>query len=286
MDEIPKSDPNQDLAVKVRSGSIPGQKKDILIAGALILVATCAVIVLLVAGYQMLSGMNVDQVIASIIPSPKPPAPPTPLPNPQLHPGILIYMGKFDYPGIWDVGHTEDNALLTSDYSVANSKYHWEITVKDDMTSYSIPKEPIDISFEDYQISVDAHMLTGPSESGYGILFDYVDDKNFWEWTVSEDGNSRLDALVGGNWQNMANQFDVPIKKGKTNTLTIKVSKDLLYFYVNGALSGSYKNPDPGTASFITSKMNGLCADIYNAGDKVTIEFDNYVISVPPNFND
>jgi hypothetical protein len=284
MDEIPKSDPNQYMAVKIRTGSIPGQKRDMLIAGALILVAACGVFMLLVAGIQILSSTAVDQMIALVNPTSTPSPSPTP-PNPQLHPGLLMYTGKFDYPGIWEVGHTDDT-LITSDYSVANGKYHWDLTAKDGVISYSTPKEKIEIPFDDYQVSVDTHMLSGPEDASYGVLFDFVDDNNYWEWAVSEDGNGRLDALVGGDWQDTAYQFSVPIKKGETNTLTIKVSKDLLYFYVNGALAGSYKNPDPGTSSFVKSKTNGLCADIYNAGDKVSIEFDNYVISVPPNFDE
>ncbi len=274
------NDSNQDQEVKVRTGSIPPQKKGIFIAGALILVAVCGVFGCLIGGYQIISRRDVSKLIASILPTP------TPLPNPQLHPGILLYSSNFDYRGIWEVGRI-DNEWMTLDKSVINSKYLWNTVAKAPITDYSIPTEPIDVPFQKYQASVDVHQLNGPTDGLYGIIFDYVDGNNYWEWSIREGGGcSYLVERAQGIWKDPVARMAVQIKKGEMNTLTVKISKDLLFFYVNGALAGSYKNPSLGESSFIDSKTNGLVVDLFHAGDRSTIEFDNYVISVPPNFDD
>ena len=284
MDEIPKSDPDRDFAVKVRTGSIPGQKKDMLIAGALILVAACGVFVLLVAGIQIITSTNVDQMLAWINPTPRPSPSPAPLVNPQLHPGIIIYSNKANVWKEWDFGHT-DNDMLTWDENVTNGKYHWEAQAKDGVIFYSAPKLFLYIPSDYYQISVDAQLIDGAADAAYGIIFDYTDNNNYWEWEVSEDGTSYLNELKAGSWTDTSTQFTVPIVKGAMNNLTMKISNNLLYFYVNGALVGSYKNPAPEATSFMDSTRFGLCAGLNKAGDKVTIEFDGIVVSHPDKFD-
>ena len=284
MDEIPRSDPNHDLAVKVRSGSIPGQKRNMLITSALILVAACSVFVFLVAGYQIISSMNVDQVITSLIPTPQPISSPTPLPNPQLYPGVYIYSNKTDVWKGWKMGHT-DNDMLTLDENITNGKYHWDAQAKDGVIFYSTPDLYLYIPSDYYQISVDAQLINGAPDAAYGVIFDYTDDDNYWEWIVNEYGSSFLNELKAGSWTVTSNQFTVPIKKGAVNNLTMKISNNLLYFFVNGALVGSYKDPSPDATSFMISTRFGLCAELNNAGDKSAIEFDDFVVSHPDKFD-
>src|SRR5664279_2809217 len=141
MDEIPGNNSKQGLAIKVYSDSKVGRKKGIFIAGALIMVVACGVFGILVGGYQIISHLDLGKLITLILPAPKP------LPNPQLHPGLMIYSTAFDYRGVWEVGRTDDK-MMTWDESVINGKYLWDTLAKDGVTYYSIPVETIDIPFQ------------------------------------------------------------------------------------------------------------------------------------------
>ena len=97
-------------------------------------------------------------------------------------------------------------------------------------------------------------MVEGPSDGGYGIVFNLIDSDNYWVWIILADGASSLSERLKGSWLDNPLEMVVPIKSGEMNTLTMKLSPDSLYFYMNGALVGSYKTSTSGTVNFTMSK--------------------------------
>ena len=276
-----KIDSEQNPLSQNRS-TTPAKKTDWIIAGTILFFSTTCVLIVLVGGYLIFLTLNSPKTASSFSPTA------TRLPNPQLHPGRMIALNTFEYQNkmnvAWDLGHIDDK-LVTLNQMIMNGKYIWKATAKDGVFFHSVPAAPyFDIPDDYYQVSVDAQMVNGPADSEYGIIFDYVDNDNFWVWEVNDDGDSYLETMVEGDWSNTSNKFLAPILKNGTNTLTMKVSPDVLYFYVNGALASSYHNPTPGTTSFMKSKRNGLCIDL-SKGDQVTINFDNYIVSHPDRFD-
>jgi hypothetical protein len=274
MDKIEKDDSNRESAINNPPRITYGDKKDLIIAGVLVLVAVLGVCFLLGAGFFILSTFDVGKLQASFLPTA------TPLPNPQQHPGDILYASMFYSQEDWHVGHTENN-YVSQDRKVESGEYVWSATARDGFIWYTLPSADVYIPFDNYQISVDADMVEGPSDGAYGIVFNLIDNDNYWVWLIRADGTSSLEERLKGSWVDNPLEMTVPIKSGAMNTLTMKASTDSLYFYVNGALVGSYNHPTPASVNFTMSKKSGICIDLDNAGDKATFEFDNFVISHP-----
>jgi len=257
----------------------------LIITGALTFFAALLICASLVLSYRIISSLN-SQIASGIVPWRTPVWTATPyltataLPNPQLYPGNNIFTSTFSSEGPWDVGHMDDS-YLTMDRRVDQGKYIWSVTAKIGFISTMVPSTNINIPFDNYQFSVDARMAAGPPDGTYGMVFDYTDNDNYWVWSIHADGTSYVEHLVGGSWANNSVRMIFPINAGEMNTITMKVSADTLYFYVDGAQVGSYKTTIPEIENFTSSKKFGICVELYDAGDKATFEFDNIVVSHP-----
>jgi hypothetical protein len=270
------------------SGITPQKKRNWIIIGALILVVALAVCGLLVAGFRLVTSVSPGVIAAAIFPTATRPvtATPavaaTPLPNPLLHPGTVIYSKSFGASGVWPwfVGHIDDSYLIL-DRSVTNGKYTWNATAKKEVFFVGYPSTNKSILTDRYQYSVDARMVGSPAGAAYGLVFNRVDKDNYWTWIIHANGTSALGHLARGKWAKNPLKMVFPIDSGQTNTLTMLISPDVLYFFVNGAQVGSYKTAIPEVENFTTSKKFGLCIELKNAGDKATFEFDHIIISDP-----
>ncbi len=240
----------------------------------------------LVAGFRYFSTLN-PRIGPGIVAGKTPQSPPnplltaTPLPNPQLHPGQIIYSRTFSLTGPWpwNIGHS-DTSYLTLDRRISNGKYVWNATAKKGVTSYILPATKINILVDNYQFSVDARMVEGPPNGAYGLFFNWEDSDNYWAWIVRANGTSVLEQFVGGRWANNPVKMVFPISANQTHTLTMQVSADTLNFYVDGAQVGYYKTAVPEKENFTTSKKFGIGIEL-SAGDKATFEFDKIIISNP-----
>ena len=283
---------NGDSKAGSTPSSIPGvvreEKKNIFIVSALIIFAALGIGIFLVAGYRSIITINIGKFVSSILPTaaPLPSATPiltaTPLPNPQLHPGEILYSSTFDTAESWYEGHTDDN-FVTQDRKVEHGKYIWNATARYGFLDFSLPSTDITIPGDGYQISMDANMLEGSPDGAFGIVFDLVDDDNYWVWIIRGDGTSALGECVGGTYTDapMAVNMVIPHENGETHTYTLKLLAETLYFYADGAQFGSFKTSTPGFVNFTNGKKFGIAIQLDQIGEEATFEFDNFVVSHP-----
>jgi hypothetical protein len=278
MDRGKSGNPSGVPIADASSGVAPEEKKNIFIISTLIIFLALA---LLVAGCRSITGSRVGGAVAPL-PSTTPILTVTPLPNPQLHPGEILYSSQFDSVGVWDIGHADDN-FATQDRKVENGKYIWNATARHGFLDFSLPSTNVTIPDDGYQISVDANMVEGPPDSSFGIVFDLVDGDNYWIWNIDGDGTGTLSECVAGSYVDapMAVFMVIPHEYGETHTYTLKLSPDTLYFYADGAQFGSFKTSDPVFVNFTNGKKFGLAIDLQRPGDQAKFEFDNFVISHP-----
>jgi hypothetical protein len=210
----------------------------------------------------------------------------TPLPNPQLRPGNILDRYPFDTSQTWPT-YTDNNEMLKLERAVKDGKYLWVVSAKKGFYYVAVPTQKITLPEDYYQISVDVRLVDGPPDATYGLVFGIGEGDNYWVWEIAENGVGILIQKKNGKWMDLtAKTSSMPVNRKGKNTLTVKVSKETVYFYVNGWEAGSYTQPEPGSENFFESNSVGLCIELRTPGDKATYEFDNLIISRPETFEE
>lgn len=88
----------------------------------------------------------------------------------------------------------------------------------------------------DFILEVDARLISGPRESGYGLLFRCQDSENFYLFEVSGDGYYSVDALLDGKWNRLHGKTmsEFIEKDNSTNHLQVVCKGSQMEVYVNG----------------------------------------------------
>ena len=63
--------------------------------------------------------------------------------------------------------------------------------------AWSVPR---DKRFGDFVLDVDATQVDGPNDNSYGVIFRYVDDRNFYRLDISGDGYFAVFKYKDGKW--------------------------------------------------------------------------------------
>ena len=134
-------------------------------------------------------------------------------------------------------------------------------------------------NFTDVVIDVEATKSGGPDNNEFGIICRYVDQDNFYIFSISSDGYYGISKFVDGDQSGVGMedmQFnDKVIKLGAaTNKLRATCNTDSLKFEVNGQVLADVKD------SSLTSGDVGLIASTFDEVG-VNILFDNFVVTKP-----
>ena len=134
-------------------------------------------------------------------------------------------------------------------------------------------------NFTDVVIDVEATKSGGPDNNEFGIICRYVDQDNFYFFSISSDGYYGISKFVDGDQSGVGMedmQFnDKVIKLGTaTNKLRATCNTDNLKFEVNGQVLADVKD------SSLTSGDVGLIASTFDEVG-VNILFDNFVVTKP-----
>jgi hypothetical protein len=264
----------------------PGRDKNrtIRVMGVLVLLVIFAMSRLVVEAASYLMSNQALNSLAAVFPSATPVRTATPFPNPQLHPGETLYQYAFNDLQAWPAGKTDTDWVIVDPY-VIQGKYHWDVQAKKGCYYYSAPTTKMTLPKDYYQISFDVRLIDAPKDAAFGLIFDLTKVDDYWEWDTTQEGNVWVVRKIGGDWQGVSFQRSSTFfRKGETNTLTIKISKDTLILYINGQLVGSYTQSTSDTNSFLDGAGTGLSLDLYHAGDNATLEFDNFIVSRPETF--
>lgn len=93
--------------------------------------------------------------------------------------------------------HEVDNAVKR--YAYHNRAYHLTIH-SDNRVAWSVNSAIATLAPADYLVEVDAALVDGPHDGEYGLVFRYVDDQNFYQFTLSA-GQYKLTKLIEGEWE-------------------------------------------------------------------------------------
>ena len=185
--------------------------------------------------------------------------------GPALTP--LPYADDFSNPASgWKTVHDQ---ALTIDYQEGTLQF----LIDDlDTLAWSVPR---DKRFGDFVLDVDATQVAGPVDNSYGVIFRYIDDRNFYRADISGDGYFALFKYKDGTWTKLQDYaVSAAIKQGNaTNHLQIIAKGSQFALYANGQplktfTDGDFPNGNVGVTA-------GALFD--NAG--VQIAFDNITVT-------
>ena len=179
----------------------------------------------------------------------------------------LPYADNFSSPASgWK---TVDDPAIKIAYQ--DSALHFQISDLDTL-GWSVPK---DKRFGDFMLDVDATQVDGPNDNSYGVIFRYVDDRNFYRADISGDGYFALFKYKDGKWAKLQDYVEsAAVKQGQaTNHLQIVAKGNQFTLNINGQpvktfTDGDFPNGNVGVTA-------GTLFD--NAG--VHIAFDNVTVS-------
>ena len=134
------------------------------------------------------------------------------------------------------------------------------------------------LTFDDVSIQVEATKLGGPDENEFGVICRYVDENNFYFFSITSDGFYGITRVVGDDYELIGMQNLRPsnaINTGSAaNRLRAECQGNTLRFYVNDMLLAEVQDDN------LTAGDIGLIAGTYDQPG-VDILFDNLIVTRP-----
>ena len=141
-----------------------------------------------------------------------------------------------------------------------------------DTLAWSVPK---DKRFGDFVLDVDAAQVAGPNDNSYGVIFRYVDDRNFYRFDISGDGYFAVFKYKDGKWTKVQDYTETAaVKQGAaTNHLQVVAKGNQFTFNVNDQMVKTFSDGD-----FPNGNVGVTAGALFDNAD-VHIAFDNLRVS-------
>ncbi len=141
-----------------------------------------------------------------------------------------------------------------------------------DTLAWSVPK---DKRFGDFVLDVDAIQVAGPNDNSYGVIFRYVDDRNFYRLDISGDGYFAVFKYKDGKWTKVQDYTEsAAVKQGSaTNHLQVIAKGNQFTFNVNDQLVKTFSDGD-----FPNGNIGVTAGALFDTAE-VHIAFDNLRVS-------
>lgn len=179
-------------------------------------------------------------VVPSALPEPPASAPTTPKAEqvaapetPEVEPPALstkpMYEDDFSNPASgWPTGSTETEEVIYADGEFCISVKIFDHSVWAYCTKPGV--------LADFTLEIDARLTSGPKDAGYGVVFRFQGDDNFYRFLVSEDGYYLVGARLNGKWTEFQGKTKSDFIKGgnSTNHLKVVCKGPQIEAYVNG----------------------------------------------------
>jgi hypothetical protein len=193
-----------------------------------------------------------------------PVASPTALPTtmPAVAKGALLFSDDFTNNSAgW---HT--NADESAARSIDGGQYHVVVS-KTSWLAWGTPGA--DRRFQDFVLEVAANPVEGPESNGYGVLFRYSDNRNFYSLELSSVRAYRFHKKENDNWVTMTEWIKSGAIKGgnQVNTIRIAATGNSFSFYVNDTPLGTYADD-----SFASGNIALFAGTYKEAGVHVTFD--------------
>lgn len=178
--------------------------------------------------------------------------------------GDVLLEETFDSASASSFGDTES---ANASYAFVDGTY--AITVK---KPNMIVWKAVKGDFSDAAISVDALFEAG-KQSAAGLLFHYQDDKNFYIFTVTQDGRYGLDVYKDDQLTTLIDWTESSAIKGagETNAMRVETVGDKIRLYDNDELL------DEVSDATLTSGRAAIAVNTFD-DTGVTVRFDNLLV--------
>lgn len=134
------------------------------------------------------------------------------------------------------------------------------------------------LSLTNVKIDVDATKIGGPEENEFGVICRYVDENNFYFFSVTSDGFFSVTKLINGEYEFIGmEEFGATdaVNAGNTlNHLTGECNGNVLRFWVNGTLLAETQDD-----TFTEGDVGLIAGTTDISGTDVL--FDNFVVTEP-----
>lgn len=134
------------------------------------------------------------------------------------------------------------------------------------------------ISLTNLKIDVDASKIDGPEENEFGVICRYVDENNFYFFTVTSDGFFSINKVINGEYEFIGmDEFgttDAVLPGNALNHLTAECNGNTLKFWVNGTLLLETQDD-----SFTVGDVGLIAGTADTIGTNIL--FDNFVVTEP-----
>jgi serine/threonine protein kinase len=172
----------------------------------------------------------------------------------------------------WSTGPQEDEYGVTNTEFV-NGRYRMTQEAKQGVFVWN---NLADTEFDNFIFSVEATPVEKKvaGNFAYGLtLRENVDDAHLYAFEVNSDGTYMVSLLYNNEWETLVDWAESPaINREGTNQLTVKAAGPSFTFYVNGVEVATLEDDT------LSSGAIGVALDLYEEGDKATVDFDNLVI--------
>ncbi len=188
-------------------------------------------------------------------------------PSPTLYTGLgkIIFSEDFGSPGEWLLENSARGSV-----SVNSGELNLIIN-EPGVFLYSVLEEP---QFSDFYIEITARPSLCAGKDEYGLMFRAAKNISYYRYSLSCDGEVRLDRLIGGGafspqaWQPSAS---VPSAAPSESRLGVWAKGDEFRFFINGELQFTVTDDQIAKGSF------GVFAR--SAGENaVTVSFTDLVV--------
>lgn len=167
-----------------------------------------------------------------------PTATPTPFPTPVItptedyHPGLeeVILMDDFSTGNAWILGRSSSG-------SIALGKKELTIAITSEKTYlYTVREDPI---LDDFYLEITSNPTLCRGEDEYGVLIRFVSPENFYRFSLSCDGRTRLDKVINGKasspqpWLSIG---AIPPGAPSISRLAIWAKGEEMRFFINDTL--------------------------------------------------
>jgi serine/threonine protein kinase len=188
---------------------------------------------------------------------------------PDISDNILLEDNFDDNKNDWFTGDQSDEYGLTSAEFV-DGKYRVKQEAKQGVFVWNSLSQT---KFLDFMLSIEATPVEHNAAFSYGVTLRENSKGDLYIFEVDTDGNYGVSVRADGEWKTLVDWTQLKaINKDATNQLTVQVSGSSFMFLVNGQLATMVEDDS------LKGGAVGVALDLYNEGDKATVDFDNLLV--------
>jgi serine/threonine protein kinase len=172
----------------------------------------------------------------------------------------------------WFTGDQSDEYGLTNS-ELVNGRYRMSQEAKQGVFIWNSLAET---DYDNFVLSVEARPVSQEvAESfAYGLSFrENVSNGDLYAFEIDSDGYYTVNLNKDGEWETLIEWTELSVIKAEgPNLLTVKAVGPALTFYVNGEELATVEDDT------LTTGAIGLALELYNEGDKASVDFDNLTV--------